>query len=71
MSKNNKDESHSEEYVGSLESVDDGLRSANSVNIDEYIKHVIEEIKFSANTLDWLLDEKINDEILNKKNKVK
>ena len=71
MSKNKINESHSERYVGSLEWVDDGLRSANSVNIDEHIKHVIEQIKFSANSLDWLYDEKINHEILNKESEVK
>ena len=70
MSKNNKDKSHSEKYVGSLQWVDDGIHSANSVNIDEHIKHVIKQIKFSVNSLGWLLDEKINHEILNKKSEV-
>ena len=58
MSKNNKDKSHSEKYVGSLQWVDDGIHSANSVNIDEHIKHVIKQIKFSVNSLDWLLNKK-------------
>ena len=58
MSKNNKDKSHSEKYVGSLQWVDDGIHSANSVDIDEHIKHVIKQIKFSVNSLDWLLNKK-------------
>ena len=58
MNKNNKDKSHSEKYVGSLQWVDDGIHSANSVDIDEHIKHVIKQIKFSVNSLDWLLNKK-------------
>ena len=58
MNKNNKNKSHSEKYVGSLQWVDDGIHSANSVDIDEHIKHVIKQIKFSVNSLDWLLNKK-------------